>query len=111
MKVLDQFSFHHTLEETRGTTLVIFTTPDCGSCRLMRKAMVAYGQTHPDVAMFEVDAQQDMALTREFEVFHLPALYLYIDGRYHGEIQCETLPDKLATAVAEACARPSGEAP
>jgi len=108
---LDQFRFHHTLEETRGAALVIFTSQLCGACNLLREAMKAYGADHQDVAMFEVDAQQDPGLAEEFDVFHLPALFLYMDGRYHAEIQCEPVADKLASAVDAARAQPAAEAP
>ena len=108
---LDQFNFHHTLEETSGAALVVFTAPLCGACDMLRSAMEHYGSRHPDTLMFEVDAQQDMALTSEFDVFDLPALFLYLDGRYHDEIRCEALPEKIAQAVEEACLGPAAEAP
>ena len=111
MTLLDQFSFHHTLAETHGVALVIFTAPHCGSCRVMRHAMSTHGASHPGVSLFEIDAQRDMALTREFEVFHLPALFLYRDGHFHGEIQCEPLPHRLEYAVAAAMTLPAREAP
>ena len=111
IRPLTQFDFHHRLEETSGTALVIFTAPLCGACKMLRTAMMRYGEDHPDVTMFEVDTQQDMALAREFDVFHLPALFLYLDGRFHAEIQCETLPEKIAEAVGNARLGPAAEAP
>jgi thiol-disulfide isomerase/thioredoxin len=111
MTLLDQFSFHHVLAETPGPALVIFTAPHCGSCRAMRKALAIFVASHPEVSLFEVDAQRDMALTREFEVFHLPALFLYVGGRFHGEIQCEPLPHRLERSVATAMTLPAQEAP
>jgi thioredoxin-like negative regulator of GroEL len=108
---LDQFRFHHTLEATEGPALVIFTSALCGACNMLRDAMKAYGADHPEVSMFEVDAQRDPGLAEEFEVFHLPALFLYMDGRYHAEIQCEPAADKLAAALDAALARPAAEAP
>ena len=41
----------------------------------------------PSWHIFEVDAQRDMALTRELEIFHLPALFLYRDGHFHAPVQ------------------------
>lgn len=109
--LLDQFSFHHALAETSGPALVIFTAPRCGSCRVMRQTLRIYGASHAEVSLFEVDAQRDMALTQEFELFHLPALFLYLDGRFHVEIQCEPLPHRLERAVATAMTLPAREAP
>lgn len=111
IRALTQFDFHHRLEETPGAALVVFTAPLCGACKMLRTAMTHYGEGNPEVTLFEVDAQQDMALAREFDVFHLPALFLYLDGRFHAEIQCETLPEKIAEAVVDARLGPAAEAP
>ncbi|MDH5632098.1 MAG: thioredoxin domain-containing protein [Gammaproteobacteria bacterium] len=83
METLSQFDFHHRLAETRGEAVVLFSHSGCSSCRSWREALVHYQATHPDTQLFEVDAQADLALTREFEVFHLPAMYFYIKGHYH----------------------------
>ena len=111
MTPLDQFGFHHTLAGTPGTALVIFTAAGCGSCRVMRRAMTEFGASHPGITLFEVDAQRDMALTREFEVFHLPAVFLFRDGEFHGAIQCDPHAPGIERAVAEAMLSPPGEAP
>jgi thioredoxin-like negative regulator of GroEL len=108
---LDQFRFHHTLENTHGPALVVFTSVLCGACNMLREAMQGYGAAHPATAMFEVDAQRDQGLAEEFEVFHLPALFLYLDGRFHAEIHCEPTADGLAKAITAACGVPADEAP
>jgi len=108
---LDQFRFHHTLENTHGPALVVFTSVLCGACNMLREAMLRYGTDHPATAMFEVDAQRDQGLAEEFEVFHLPALFLYLDGRYHTEIRCEPTADGLAKAITAAFGAPADEAP
>jgi len=108
---LDQFRFHHVLAETPGNALVIFTGEGCGSCRHWKRLLTAYQQQHPDLAVFEVDAGHDAALTREFHVFHLPALFLFHDGHFHASLQCEAHPDRLRTAIDDALAEPAQEAP
>jgi len=111
MLVLDQFNFHHVLAETPGTALVVFTGPDCGACRRVKgllSEMVAEGEAW---RLFEVDAARDPGLAREFEVFHLPSLFLYQDGHYHAPLHAEPLPARVRTAVAETLARPAVEAP
>lgn len=111
MKLLDQFDFHHSIEATRGAALVTFTAPLCGSCNMLREALESYGADHPDVALFEVDTQRDPGLGEEFEVFHLPALFLYVDGDYQAAIQCEALPEKIDEAVQAALRAPREETP
>ncbi len=106
---LNQFDFHHRLAETPGPALVIVTGPDCGACRSL-KGLLASGAL-PDVNLFEVDAEQDLALTAELEVFHLPALFLYRDGRFHHRIEAELTAESLQQAVNGALTGPSEEAP
>jgi thioredoxin-like negative regulator of GroEL len=109
--LLDQFNFHHRLAATRGVALVFFTSADCGSCRLWKRLLGQYRGHGGDFSVYEVDAQRDMALTREFEVFHLPALFLYRDGHYHGPLQCEAQAAALTRAIEAALAAPAQELP
>ncbi len=111
VQTLDQFNFHHVLAETPGTALVIFTGPDCGACRRVKallSEMVAAGESW---RLFEVDAARDGGLAREFEVFHLPSLFLFRDGHYHAPLHAEPLPERIRAAVATTLARPAQEAP
>lgn len=108
---LTQFDFHHTLAETGGVSLVYFTSPGCGACRHLRQMLDSHADTFSHINLFEVDAQQDMALTREFEVFHLPSLYLFKDGQFHAQIHSEPLPQSLIAAVEMALAAEPQEAP
>jgi len=107
---LDQFHFHHVLEETPGLALVFFTGPHCGACKLLRRVLADYLETRP-VSVFEVDAERDLALAREFGVFHLPSMYLYQDGFFHCELHSEPRAPALDAAIAAARARPAEEAP
>ncbi len=111
LRPLDQFDFHHALEQTSGTSLVIFTGPACGACRRLKAVLAAEPQLFADLRLFEVDAQRDMALTREFGVFHLPAMFLFRDGEFHCELHSEALPAKLRSAIDAALAAPAQEAP
>lgn len=107
----DQYSFHHRLEELGGNVLVIFTGPACGACRRMKAVLGEPGALPEGTRLLEVDAGIDMALTNEFEVFHLPALFLFRDGRFHAPVDAEPLPVKVREAVAAALAAPPQEAP
>lgn len=111
MHRLDQFSFHHTLAETRGDSLVIFTGPACGACRRLKAVLEGSGELFADLNLFEVDAADDLALTREFDVFHLPAMFLFREGEYHCELQGEAQPQRLRAAIEAALAEPAREAP
>jgi thiol-disulfide isomerase/thioredoxin len=108
---LTQFDFHHTLAETGGVSLVYFTAPGCGACRQLKQVFDSYPDEFALLNLFEVDAQQEMALTREFEVFHLPALFLFKEGQYHAPIHAEPMPQSLIAAVETALAGEPEEAP
>jgi thioredoxin-like negative regulator of GroEL len=110
--ILDQFNFHHTLEATRGVVIVFFTRAGCGSCRHWRGVLADYGaQRAPAMRVFEIDAVRDSALTREFGVFHLPALFLYLDGHFHAELRAEAHPAKLRAAIEAQLLAPAEEEP
>ena len=76
------------LEETPGISIVLFTSPWCGSCKAMKKALENL-PADTGIRVFEVDAGTDQALVESFEVFHLPALFLYQDGAYHAPLEVE----------------------
>lgn len=111
LTTLDQFTFHRTLSATRGVSLIFFSSRECGSCRLWRQRLLQYAQLDPALRLFEVDAERDLALTREFEVWHLPALFLYRDGDFHCALECAAHTAALAQAIQTALAAPAQELP
>ena len=108
---LDEFGFHHRLARTPGVALVIFTSAGCGSCRAWKYLLSDYRRTHPDLCLFEVDAGHAQALAREFAVLHLPALFLYRDGRYHGALHAVAQLAPLEAAIADLLATPAQDPP
>ncbi|MFZ5483665.1 MAG: thioredoxin family protein [Pseudomonadota bacterium] len=108
-QALDEFDYHPRLAATRGTALVLFSSPDCGACRQVERRLPdAVG---PEVALFHVDVQRSPALARAFDLFHLPALFLYRDGHYHARLDSQVTPVALAAAIAQALAAPAEEEP
>ena len=55
--------------------------------------------------------EKSIALAREYEIFHLPALMLFVDGHFHAGIHSPLLPEKLQQAVEKALILPAEEAP
>ncbi len=108
---LDDFDFHARLAETPGVAVVMFTRPGCAACRHWARLLGELRRQHPAWAVFTVDVEENMALAREFGIFHLPSLHLYVDGEYHAELQCEArLPAVVAAIEALQAAAPQ-EAP
>jgi thioredoxin-like negative regulator of GroEL len=110
LTLLNEFDYHHVLARTHGASLVLFSSPDCGTCRRVEKLL-------PDVvgdavtALFKVDVQQATALARQYDLFHLPTLFLYRDGRFHAVLDSEIRPGKLQQVIATALQRPAQEEP
>ncbi len=108
---LNQFDFHHALQETRGVSLVLFTSSACGACRAWRGVLAGYRARNPGVSVFEVDCEQEMALVREFEVYHLPAIFLYRDGVYHCQVQCDAQLATLRDCITDLLQQPPQDLP
>lgn len=96
---LDQFTFHHVIAESAGVSLVFFTKQGCKSCGMWRHQLQSLLTKRLDVRLFEVDAEQEQGLAREFEIFHLPALYVFKDGQFYGELQSEARLEVIQQAL------------
>jgi thioredoxin 1 len=107
---LSEFDYHTTLARTHGASLVLFTSPGCGTCRRVESLLPA-AASDTLTALFKVDVQQATALARQFELFHLPALFLYRDGHFHAELNCAVTPIALQQAIDDALAKPAQEEP
>ena len=110
IEALDEFRFYARLEDVDGPAVVLFTAPHCGSCRAFHLGLSQLAD-EDDLSVFEVDAGMNPGLTQAYEVFHLPALFLFIDGRYHAELQCDPTPAALRAAIAQAQRQPAQDPP
>ena len=108
---LDQYNFHHDISEMPGKVIVFFTSPDCGACHALRKAVETLLEQEENLSAREIDAVMNTALTNEFGFFHLPSLYLYIDGKFHAEIHSQADADSLRKAIETLSAQPAQEEP
>lgn len=104
-------NFYDTLHATRGVVLVIFTSAGCASCRAWKEVLKAYLSINQEIVIFEVDAHESMALANEYEIFHLPALFLFKDGEFHCELNCEANQQRIHQAITRALQAPAQEEP
>ena len=115
IRELDEFNFHPVISETRGISLVFFTGPHCASCHHLRDLLNAEKQQFLEhfksFNAFEIKADKAGALVNEFNVFHLPTLFLYHDGDFHCELLTEAHPQKIINAIETALRKPSEEEP
>lgn len=90
--------------------MVLFSAPHCGACRAWKQLLP---QALADVAgaFHEVDVSEATGVARYFGIFHLPTIYLYRDGRFHAELQCEARPDAIRKAVHALLEAPAQDEP
>ncbi len=102
IRKLDDENFYTQLANTAGLSVVFFTSQGCASCRRWQELFREFLTCYADVQIFAVDAQTSMALTRAYEVFHLPSLFLFIDGQYHRPLQPHASVASLRAAIDDA---------
>ena len=108
---LNDHEFYSTLGETAGPSIIFFTKPGCSSCNLWKRLLGELLQLRDNIHIFEIDAEQNMALSHEYELFHLPAMFLFVDGEFHCELQSEARLINLQVALDVALSSPAEEAP
>jgi thioredoxin 1 len=106
---LDETSYYRRLAETPGIALVLFGSPACGTCRVVERRLPEAAPA--SATLFKVDVQRATALARAFEIFHLPGLLLYSDGKFHARLGCEVSVSSLGAALDRALAQPAEEEP
>jgi len=62
-------------------------------------------------ALYEVDVSVATGVARYFGIFHLPTLYLYRDGQFHAELQCEARLEAIRQAVQRMLVAPAQDEP
>jgi thioredoxin-like negative regulator of GroEL len=107
---LTEGSYHGRLATTAGVALVLFSAPACGACRSWKRLLPAALSGMAD-ALYEVDVSEATGVARSFGIFHLPTLYVYRDGRFHAELQCEARPDIIRHTVQGLLAAPAQDEP
>lgn len=107
---LSEFDFHKHLAASPGIAIVMFSGPDCGACRRLEKHLPEWLSDHAD-HLFKVDAQRGTALARAYDVFHLPALFVFVNGHYHGPLHAEAARAPMIAALRKLIAEPAREEP
>ena len=89
---------------------MLFSAPHCGACRawkqLLPQALDAMAAT-----CYEVDVGEATGVARYFGIFHLPTVYLYRNGQFHAELQCEARRDSIRETALRLLAAPAQDEP
>lgn len=111
IRPLTQFDFYHVLEQSNDLSLVYFSAAACSSCKHLNLILTQLAADQPALSIFKVNAEMEPGLVSEYEVFHLPALFLFKDGHYHAELHCEARLPSILSAIQSASEQPAQEAP
>lgn len=103
--------FYEVLADTRGPSIIFFTQAGCASCRAWAMLLQQLQTVRPEFHVFYVDVQESSALAQEYAVFHLPALFIFVDGVYHSPLQSEARLPVLLNTLDRLLQEPAVEAP
>jgi thioredoxin-like negative regulator of GroEL len=95
---LAEGGFHARVAASPGLAVVLFTAPGCGACRAWKQLLPA-ALCQRAQRLYEVDVSEASGVAHGFGIFHLPTIYLYRDGQFHAELQCEAHPDAIQRTV------------
>ncbi len=91
---LTDFDVDQQLLSLRGTSLLIFTSVGCASCRWAHEHLVR--QTLPLNRLCWIDAEENGGAVERYGVFHLPALFVVRDGEFFGPLRSKLLADDIS---------------
>ena len=75
--------FDHVVEHSTVPVLVEFWKPGCGSCRaLMRELETLDLDMTGKVLILKMNVEENFQIPAELEIFSLPALALYREGKF-----------------------------
>ena len=61
--------------------LVYFSGEHCGVCKTLKpKIQDAFNKAYPKIKQLEIKTEENIELTRQFNVFSLPTIIVYFDG-------------------------------
>ena len=106
---LTDFDADQRLLAMSGTSLVVFTSVGCASCRFAREQLPKLPLVVDRLCW--IDAADNGGLVEGYEVFQLPALFVVRDGEFFGALQSRLTAAELNEALAQALNRIAEELP
>jgi len=86
-----------------GTSLLVFTSVGCSSCRWARQQLP--GWNLPVDRVCWIDAGDNGGAVERYQIFHLPALFVVCEGQFHGQLQTRLTARDLTEAINQALTR------
>lgn len=108
LELTDLDADHHLLA-LPGTSLLIFTSIGCASCRWARRELP--NLSLPLARLAWIDAGRNGGLVTRYDVLSLPALFVVHEGQFYGALHCRLRAADLTQALEHALAGPAEELP
>lgn len=106
---LTDFDIDHQLLALPGTSLLIFTSVGCSSCRYARELLPTLDLGLDRICW--IDAEENGGAVARYEVFHLPALFVVQDGLFYGGLRSPLTLSGIRQSLAQALGAQSDELP
>lgn len=103
---LTDASLYPALDEAGGSAVVAFGTPACGGCRRLRALLPALQQAVAGLPVAYAEAERCPGVLADLDAFHLPAIWLFVNGDPWAPIEAPLTVTALAEAIAAAQAGP-----
>ena len=73
--------FKNTIE-TQETIMVYFSGESCGVCQALKpKIKETFSKHFPNIKQLYIDAQENPKISANYNVFALPTIFVYFEGR------------------------------
>ncbi len=79
MRSLGAWEFDNAVAD--GTVLLEFYADRCTHCRAMEPVLAEFAGKHPEMTVYRVDTDREVALAVRMDVRRIPTLVLYRDGK------------------------------
>lgn len=98
------------MQQSRGVALVLLTAPSCSACKLARRVLPQWlaSVVHH---FYLLDVAEHAGIAKAYDVFHLPALFLFCDGHYHARLETELKQLSVQQETLRLLAAPAQEEP
>lgn len=62
--------------------LIYFSGENCGVCKTLKpKIFSSFNEVYPKIKQLEIKTEQNIELARQFNVFALPTILVFLDGK------------------------------
>jgi hypothetical protein len=106
---LTDFDADRQLLDLSGTSLLVFTSIGCASCRWARREIPTFAL--PVARLCWIDAGDNGGLVQRYEVRQLPAFFVVKDSQYFGSISSGVNGQELLNTLQQALTRAPEELP